>query len=208
MKVTYKKGKGDKIHVSVDNVYTFTVDETFFYSLCLSEKRDYSAEELNEILEKAGERRSYNYAVTLLSRRDHTVKEINDKLKQKGYGQYASATVHKLSEQGYLSDERFAQMYVRELLNLKNYGKKRIVQDLMRKGVSREIIEDILSETEIPDDRIREIIERKYLRFINDEKGLKKTVNALLRLGYSYSEIRNALKEISDAEDLSEVDYE
>ena len=33
MKVTYKKGKGDKMHVSIDGVYTFTVDETFFYSL-------------------------------------------------------------------------------------------------------------------------------------------------------------------------------
>ena len=35
MKVTYKKGKGDKMHVSIDGVYTFTVDETFFYSLFL-----------------------------------------------------------------------------------------------------------------------------------------------------------------------------
>ena len=73
-------------------------------------------------MEKAGERRAYNYAVSLLSRRDHTVKEINDKLKQKGYGQYASAAVLKLSEQGYLSDERFARMYVRELINIKKYG--------------------------------------------------------------------------------------
>ena len=208
MKVTYKKGKGDKMHVSIDGVYTFTVDETFFYSLFLNEKKDYSTDELNEILEKAGERRAYNYAVSLLSRRDHTVKEINDKLKQKGYGQYASAAVLKLSEQGYLSDERFARMYVRELINLRKYGKKRIIQELMRKGVNRDIIDDVLSEAEFPDNRLREIIERKYMRFLDTEKGVQKTVNALLRLGYSYGEIRNALKEISDAEALCEVDYE
>ena len=208
MKVTYKKGKGDKMHVSIDGVYTFTVDETFFYSLFLNEKKDYSTDELNEILEKARERRAYNYAVSLLSRRDHTVKEINDKLKQKGYGQYASAAVLKLSEQGYLSDERFARMYVRELINLRKYGKKRIIQELMRKGVNRDIIDDVLSEAEFPDNRLREIIERKYMRFLDTEKGVQKTVNSLLRLGYSYGEIRNALKEISDAEALCEVDYE
>ena len=208
MKVTSKKGKGDKMHVSIDGVYTFTVDETFFYSLFLNEKKDYSTDELNEILEKAGERRAYNYAVSLLSRRDHTVKEINDKLKQKGYGQYASAAVLKLSEQGYLSDERFARMYVRELINLRKYGKKRIIQELMRKGVNRDIIDDVLSEAEFPDNRLREIIERKYMRFLDTEKGVQKTVNSLLRLGYSYGEIRNALKEISDAEALCEVDYE
>lgn len=208
MRITYKKGKSDKVHVSIDGEYSFTVDETFFYSLCLSEKCDYSADELNEIIEKAGERRAYNYAVSLLSRRDHTVKEIKDKLKQKGYGQYASATVLKLSEQGYLSDERFAQMYVRELINLKKYGRKRIVQELMRKGVERDIIEAALEETEIPDDALREIIDRKYKRFLDTEKGVQKTVNALLRLGYSYGEIRDALKDTADAEDLCEVDYE
>ncbi len=208
MKVTHKKGRGDKIHVSVDGEYTFTVDDSFFHSLCLNEKREYSAEELNEIIEKAGERRAYNYAVSLLSRRDHTTKEITDKLTQKGYGQYASFVSKKLTEQGYLSDERFAEMYIRELLNLKNYGKKRIRQELIRKGVSRDIIETVLSETEIPDGRLRELIYRKYMRFLDTEKGVQKTVNALLRLGYSYGEIRDALKEIVDGEELCEVMYE
>ena len=208
MKITYKKGKGDKIHVSVDGEYAFTVDETFFHSLCLNEKREYSAEELNEITEKAGERRAYNYAVSLLSRRDHSVKEITDKLTQKGYGQYASVAAEKLLLQGYLSDERFAEMYVRELLNLKNYGKKRIRQELIRKGISRDIIENVISEAEFPDGRLRELIERKYMRFLDTEKGVQKTVNALLRLGYSYGEIRDALKEIAENEEFYEVMYE
>ena len=208
MKITYKKGKGDKIHVSVDGEYAFTVDETFFHSLCLNEKREYSAEELNEITEKAGERRAYNYAVSLLSRRDHSVKEITDKLTQKGYGQYASHVAEKLAEQGYLSDERFAEMYVRELLNLKNYGKKRIRQELIRKGISRDIIENVISEAEFSDGRLRELIERKYMRYLDTEKGAQKTINALLRLGYSYGEIRDALKEIAENEEFYEVMYE
>ena len=33
MKLTYKKGKQDKIHISVDGEYSFTVDEAYFLSM-------------------------------------------------------------------------------------------------------------------------------------------------------------------------------
>ena len=89
MKITYKKGKGDKIHISVDGEYAFTVDEMYFYSLNIKENAEITAEELKEITIKAGERRAYNYAVSLLSRREHTVKEITEKLTRKGYGQFS-----------------------------------------------------------------------------------------------------------------------
>ena len=205
MKITYKKGKGDKIHVSVDEQYAFTVDEVYFYSLNLKENTELTVEELGEITLKAGERRAYNYAVSLLSRREHTVKEIVEKLKRKGYGQFADKTTDRLMNEGYLSDERFAKLYVRELINLKGYGRRRIKDELFRKGISRETADEVLAETEFPDSRLRDVIEKKYLRYLNNEKGIQKTINALLRLGYSYGEIRDALREIADENNVYEV---
>lgn len=205
MKITYKKGKGDKIHVSVDEQYAFTVDEVYFYSLNLKENTELTVEELSEITLKAGERRAYNYAVSLLSRREHTVKEIVEKLKRKGYGQFADKTTDRLMNEGYLSDKRFAKLYVRELINLKGYGRRRIKDELFRKGISRETADEVLAETEFPDSRLRDVIEKKYLRYLNSEKGIQKTINALLRLGYSYSEIRDALREIADENNVYEV---
>lgn len=198
MKITYKKGKGDKIHISADGEYVTTVDEVFFYSLGIKENSEMSPSELNGIIEKTGERRAYNYAVSLLSRRDHTKKEISDKLRLKGYSQYIDSVTEKLTNQGYLNDERFAKMFVRELISLKGYGKRRIEQELIRKGVDRDTVREILSETEVPEGRINEIITKKYSRYLDTEKGVQKTFNALMRLGYSYGEIRDALKEIAD----------
>ena len=43
MKLTYKKGKQDKIHISVDGEYCFTVDETYFLSMGI-----YSGKEVND----------------------------------------------------------------------------------------------------------------------------------------------------------------
>ncbi|MBQ4266759.1 MAG: regulatory protein RecX [Clostridia bacterium] len=205
MKVTYKKGKGDKIHISVDGEYSFTVDEAYFYSLNLKENDELTADELKDITLKAGERRAYNYAVSLLSRREHTVKEITDKLNRKGYGQFAPKITERLALEGYLSDERFAGLYVRELINYKGYGRRRIKDELFRKGISKEIADDVLAEIELPENRLYELIEKKYMKYLDDEKGIQKTINALLRLGYSYGEIRDALKKIADETEVYEV---
>ena len=44
-------------------------------------------------------------------------------------------------------------------------------------------------------------MERKYERYLTDEKGVKKVKNALLRQGWSYSEVNAVL-------DLYDLDFE
>ena len=209
MKLTYKKGKQDKIHISVDGEYSFTVDEAYFLSMGIYNGKEVDDNELEEIKQIVSVRRAYNYAVTLLSRRDHSERELTTKLSQKGYADGADEAIARLRDGGYVSDERFARLYVRELQTLKRYGKRRIEQELYRKGVDREIIREVLDETEFEQDELVSLIERKYGRYLCDEKGVQKTVNGLLRMGYSYGEIRDALKQINEnLQSEDEVYYE
>ena len=209
MKLTFKKGKQDKIHISVDGEYSFTVDETYFLSMGIWNGKEVDSDELEEIKQTVNVRRAYNYAVSLLSRRDHSERELMTKLSQKGYIDGAEEAIRKLRDGGYVSDERFARLYVRELQTFKKYGKIRIEQELYRKGVDREIIRQVLEETEFDESELVSLIERKYGRYLSDEKGVAKTINGLLRMGYSYSEIRNALKEINEnLESDEEVIYD
>ena len=209
MKLTYKKGKQDKIHISVDGEYSFTVDEAYFLSMGIYNGKEVESDELEEIKQIVSVRRAYNYAVTLLSRRDHSERELMTKLSQKGYTDGAEEAIAKLRNGGYVSDERFARLYVRELQTLKKYGKKRIEQELYRKGVDRDIIREVLEETDFDENQLVSLIERKYGRYLSDEKGVQKTINGLLRMGYSYGEIRDALKIINEnAEFNDEVNYE
>ncbi len=209
MKLTYKKGKQDKIHISVDGEYSFTVDEAYFLSMEIWNGKEVDSDELDEIREVANIRRAYNYAVSLLSRRDHSEKELRDKLSLKGYRKGTDEAIDKLRDSGYVSDERFARLYVRELQTFKKYGKRRIEQELYRKGIDREIIREVLDETDFDEDELVNLIERKYSRYLGDEKGIQKTMNSLLRMGYSYGEIRDALKTIKEnAEFDDEVMYE
>lgn len=193
MKLTYKKGKGDKIHISIDGEYALTVDEMYFASLYLKDGQEISEEEFAELSETVNIRRAYNCAVSLLSRRDHGERELLRKLKEKGYAEGAEAAVEKLKKSGYVDDERFCRLFASELVRLKGYGKKRVEQELYRKGVSRDIIFSVLEEISFDTDTLSGIIKRKYLSKMTDEKGRQKVFNALMRLGYSYSEIRDAL---------------
>ncbi len=199
MKLTYKKGKQDKIHISVDGEYSFTVDEAYFLSMGIWNGKEVDADELEEIKETVNIRRAYNYAVSLLSRRDHSVKELMMKLKQKGYEEGSEEAIEKLINGGYVSDERFARLYVRELHTLKKYGKRRIEQELYRKGIDRNTVREVLEETDFDESELVTLIERKYGRYLDTEKGVAKAVNGLLRMGYSYGEIRDALRTISES---------
>ena len=198
MKLTYKKGKGDKIHISIDGEYVLTVDEMYFASLYLKNGQEISHEEFLQLARTVNVRRAYNCAVSLLSRRDHSKAELLKKLKEKGFSEGAECAVEKLCQSGYVDDERFCRIFASELVRLKGYGKRRVEQELFRKGVSRDVIHTVLEEISFDNDALSDIIKRKYLSKMNDEKGRQKAFNALMRLGYSCSEIRDALKLIDE----------
>lgn len=206
MKLTLKGGRGDKVHLHVEGEYFITVDSAYIAELGVYDGISVDSDSLNELEDKIRKRRAYNNAVDLLSRRDHSVKELTDKLILKGHGEYAHYAAEKLVSYGYLDDRRFASLFANELIRLKSYGKRRIEQELFRKGIDRDIIKETLDECEFPAETITQLIERKYLKYLSDEKGVNKTVNALLRLGYSYSEIRDAIKDIIEREDFERTD--
>ena len=70
-----------------------------------------------------------------------------------------------------------------------------MAETLRQKGLTQEQIQqavDSLGE-EDSEERLCRLLERKYARYLGDEKGLRRTVNSLLRMGYSYGEIRQAI---------------
>lgn len=198
MKLTYKKGKADKIHISIDGEYKLTVDEMYFASLYLKDGQEISEEEYAELESTVNVRRAYNCAVSLLSRRDHSEKELLRKLREKGYSFGAEEAIEKLLSYGYVDDRRFCRVFAEELLRIKGYGRRRIEQELYKKGVSRDIVNEVLEEFTFDNEALSDIIKRKYLSKLSDEKGRKRAVNALMRLGYSYGDIRDALKETDE----------
>ena len=200
MILSVKQGNANKIHIYVDDEYRATVDSDYWYSEKYRNLKEINEEELTELLDAVSFRRAYNKGLDFLSRRPYGTKELIKKLCEKGHEKEASEKAcERLNELGLLNDEEFARILANELLERKNYSIKRIKQELIFKGIDREIVEntvDLLDND--TKNRIILVIKKKYINKLNDEKGRKRAIDGLMRLGYSYSDIKSALNSISD----------
>ena len=98
-----------------------------------------------------------------------------------------------------VNDEAYARALAGELLNRKGCSASRVKRELLQKGIDRELTEQIVEEAEPdPVKKIKELIERKYLRTLGDEKGRRRCIAAMQRLGYRWDDIRTALNQLTD----------
>lgn len=205
MKLSAKPGKGDKIHIFVDDEYRLTVDSRFWYSERWHNQTQIDSGELAALEEAVGSRRAFNSAEDYLSRRDHSEKELYEKLCRKYPPAAAEAAIEKAKDLGLLDDERFAANYALELYEKKHFASHRILLELRRKGVDREIAENAVESLDkAGETRIIELLRGKYRAALSDEKGRRRAVNGLLRMGYAYPDIRAALKTLE--QELEELD--
>lgn len=205
MKITAKQGKGTKIHIHIDGEYLLTVDEDFWFSSGYVSGDEIDDGDLVAFKEAAGSRLAFNSAMYSLDIRDHSEKEIRQKLSRKYDEQSVDSAVEKLLDLGLINDRRYAELLTRELFERKRYGKNRVRSELFRRGIAQNVINDVLEEYEEenePDNvqTIVDIIEKKYYNKLLDEKSRQKTVAALVRLGYSFSDIRQAMSRFSSDE--------
>ena len=66
------------------------------------------------------------------------------------------------------------------------------VKDAVIVHSKEELLEELAPD---PEEKLREIVERKYRNQLGDEKGYRRTVAALQRLGYGWEDIKTVLAE-------------
>lgn len=80
-------------------------------------------------------------ALTYLARREHSYQELAQKLRLAGIEvDLIDSTLRALVAEGYLSDSRYAEAYIRTQA-LKGYGPRRIIPILYQKGLSTAVVE-------------------------------------------------------------------
>lgn len=200
MKLSVKNGNRGKVHIYIDDEYRYTVDGNYWYSEKWHKLKEIDEEELAALESAVSFRRAFNTGMNLLSYRAHGKKELINKLVAKKHDRLsAEKAVERLEELKLINDLDYAGMLARHLYERKGFSEKRIMQELLLKGIDRETAESALETLDKnPHARIIELLEKKYGKYLTDEKGRKKVYNALLRLGYSYSEINSALKEFEE----------
>jgi regulatory protein len=108
--------------------------------------------------------------------------------------------VSTLIEEGYLNEERFAQLYVGGKFRMNEWGKKKILNGLREKQVSSYIIDNALKAIDEGDyqKKLQELTQKKF-ESIKGEKNItrkKKVMEFMLQKGYEPHLISQALAEI------------
>ena len=196
-----QRGRGNKIHLLLDDEYKITTDVEFWALNFIVDGTDITDEEWEVLVDKIGYRKAFNKCADLLSRRDHSVKELRDKLLRTVDEAAADKAIDKYIEMGYLDDEKFAKALAEHLYTVKNYSDSHVKQELFKRGISRDIVNEIVENAE--NDSVQSvitIINKKYLNKLNIEGGREKVIAAMMRKGFSYSDIKSALDEIENDE--------
>ena len=142
-----------------------------------------------------------DYALNLLTICDRTEKEIRDKLRGKGYpGNEIEDTIIFLSEYGYINDREYVRKYIKDAVNIKKWGKKRIETELLKKGADRYVVEEMLEEIETDFGAlIMEILKSRFKNSnLSDPKERNRIFSYFARRGFSPQDIAGSINKLSD----------
>jgi len=181
--------------ILLENGESLTVSEGALTQFYIYPGKDLSEETRGALLAANTEQEIRSRALRMLDSRAMSRKELIDKLVQKGEDRdQATAVADWLVDMGQLCEAEYAGSIVRHYA-AKGYGRKRIEQELWRRGVEKELWETALHEMPTDtDETIDRFIETKLRGEIPDRKEEKRVTDALMRRGYGWGEIREAMR--------------
>ena len=132
-------------------------------------------------------------ALAIVSQRQMSRRELGGKLRDKGVDEETAAwCVDWITEHGFIDEEAYAAAIARHYA-AKGYGEGRVRQELMRRGIPRELFDDAFAAMPEGDEKLDRFIAAR-LRDPDDRDEVRKLSAALYRRGYSGEEIREALR--------------
>ena len=183
------------------------IDHEFAFVLYKGELRLYKIEEGEEIEDAVYDRimkdvlpkRAKLRAMNLLKNRTYTRAQLKDKLLQGGYPeQIADIAVDYVVSYRYVDDEQYVRDFIE--YNREKKSRKKIQLDLMHKGISEQLFQDIWEDMAGDDE---EAIEREQITYWLNKKRFcpqeatfeekQKMMAFLYRKGFSINNIRSIL---------------
>ena len=204
----------NRINVFVDGKYRFSLDVSQVVSLGVKVGREYDEQELAELEQESQFGKLYGRALEYCLMRPHSAREVRDYLWRKtratrhrskktgelkerpGVSQALVDRVYeRLVEKAYIDDEKFTRYWVENRNQTKGMSQRKLEAELRAKGVANDIIERNLRDSLRNDtDELQKIIAKKRRRYPDEQKFMQ----YLARQGFSFDDIKTALREDAD----------
>lgn len=161
-------------------------------------------------------RSTYDRALDMLEARSRGVAELRRLLLRKGEPEAdVDAAIERLRASGLLDDANFARQLTRSKALGAGHSRRRIQQELTKRGVAREISDEAIAEVfeheEVDEEASIERVARKKLRMLTkaDAPTRRRRLYAFLaRRGYDADDIQRAMKVVLEDRDAGIEDRE
>lgn len=188
--------------VWIDGEFAFVLYKGELRLYRIREGEEISEETLKTIRQEVLPKRAKLRAMNLLKSREYTIKQLHDKLKQGGYPEdIITLALDYVASYHYTDDLRYAVSYMQS--HETDKSRRRIEQDLMRKGIGKETLEKAWQTWEAQggeqdeQQMISELLEKKgYCSQKADLREKQRLYGFLMRRGFSGEQVRKALGDI------------
>lgn len=190
-----KKGTFD---IFVDDQYICDIDDETVYKMSIKKGDEVSEEFLSEIKHLSQVQGAKRAGARLLTASMKSRYDFEMKLVQKGYSRDAvRQAADFFEEKGFLNDAAYAKAYVADARSLKKQGAAKIRMSLKSKGISGDIIDELLADTdESEEENLKALVEKEFAKMpVRDKKHVDKLKRKLYSKGYKIGDIINAVNE-------------
>jgi regulatory protein len=142
----------------------------------------------------------------MLARAPRSTRDLRRRLLLKGEGEAdVDATIERLTAAGLLDDVAYARAFVRGKVSSQGFSRRRLQQELAKRGVARDVadlaIAEVLHDDDVDEAANIERVARKKLRTLQglDEETRRRRLFAFLaRRGYDVDDVRSVVKTLRD----------
>jgi len=202
--ISVQRRDNNRVNVSVDGKYRFSLDTYQLIELGIKAGRDYSEDELIVLEQESQFGKIYARALEYCLMRPHSSREVQQYLyrktrpKRDKQGEHrpgvaseiTTRVFNRLAEKGYIDDNKFALYWIENRSLNKGISQRKLKSELITKGVKNTTINRLLGETERNDsEEIQKIILKKRSHYPDN----KKLTAYLARLGFDYEAIKQAI---------------
>lgn len=199
--IKQQKNKG-RVNVYLDDKFGFGIDLTNFVLLHLKVDQQLTDGEIEKIVKEAEFQKTLDKLLRFATLRPRSEKEIRDYFRRKKvHESLQEKLLEKLKHFELLDDLKFAAWWVEQRGNFKPKPKRILKIELTQKGIVREIIDQVLGETKVDEEKMaKDLVSRKAYKWEGLEPRIKKQKISqyLSGKGFSWDTIEKVFDDLLD----------
>ncbi|HLD92450.1 MAG TPA: RecX family transcriptional regulator [Patescibacteria group bacterium] len=187
-----------RVNIYLDYEFAFGLDLENFVKFHLKVDQELDEKQINKIIKEAEFKKILDKLLNFATLRPRSEKEIKDYLRRKKSPESITEELFKrLNSLELLDDTKFAKWWVEQRQSFSPKTKRVLSNELKIKGIDREIIKEILEETEIDEVKLsKELIRNKMYKWERFDPKIKKQKISqyLVVKGFGWNVIQDVLK--------------